>query len=396
MHIPPEILAVENYAVQIRRRLHERPELSFKEEGTARIIEAELTSMGLEPRRVAKTGVIAEVSSGGWKTPNDGKTVAVRADMDALPVLEETGLDFASKNSGVMHACGHDAHVAMALGLAKVLTSSNPPPHGRVRFLFQPAEESPPGGALELIKSGALDGVDYVIGQHVYSNFSVGQAAIYYGPMMANADSFRLKVIGKGGHGSEPHRALDALVVASQIVVAAQTIVSRRIDPLKAAVITFGTFNSGYRHNIIAQYAELTGTVRTLDEETRDKIEKELTSLISGLCNTAGVRHEFVYERGYPVLVNNPIVARVVEDAAREALGESGVLHPEPVMGAEDFGYYITKTPGAFYFLGVRNEEKEIISPQHSPSYTIDEDALKFGMAILYGSTRRLLGGTTL
>lgn len=377
---------VHPYVVSLRRRLHEYPELSFQEFETARTIEGELRSMGLSPRRMGGTGVVADIVG----LPG-GRTVAVRADMDGLPVVEENRVDYVSKNRGVMHACGHDAHMAMLLGLARIFVENRGCFRGRLRLIFQPAEEQPPGGARLLISEGVLEGVDYIIGQHVFSTIPAGKVAVYYGPMMANSDRFVVRFHGRGGHGSAPHETVDPIVAASYYVVLAQTIVSRRVDPLKAAVVTFGTFNAGYRYNVIAAHAELTGTVRTLDDETRSLIRSELKRLLEGLCGSMGLGYEFEYEEGYPVLVNNPEVAGVVEEAAAAVLGREAVLHPDPVMGGEDFGYYLQKVPGAFYFLGVGNPSKGITSPQHSPTYELDEDALKHGVAILCEAARRLL-----
>lgn len=376
----------EDYIVRMRRYFHEHPELSFEEIHTAEKIEEELRSMGLSPGRVGKTGVIADITGSG-----PGKTVAIRADIDGLPVKEENDFEFASRNEGVMHACGHDSHMAMALGVAKLLKEKRGEFIGTVRMLFQAAEEKPPGGAIDLINSGALDGVDYVIGQHVMSRFPTGKAAIYYGPMMANADEFRIKIRGVGGHGSAPQEAVDALSIACQYVVQAQTIISRRIAPFKSAVVTFGTMNSGYRYNVIAPYADLTGTVRTFEPETQDRIREELEKMLVGICQSMECRYEFEYLKGYPALINNDEVSGVLEETAKEVLGEDSVLHPEPDMGGEDFAYYVMKVPGAYYFLGVGNEEKGMTSPQHSPTYTVDEDALKYGTEILMRSALKLL-----
>jgi len=348
-----EFSDVNEYVISLRRYFHENPELSFKEFRTAEKIEAELKSMGLEPKRLAGTGVIADIEG-----DSPGKTVAVRADIDALPVEEENKFEFVSKNKGVMHACGHDAHIAMALGLAKILSQNREKIRGRVRMLFQPAEEQPPGGAVELIKNGALEGVDYVIGQHVMSSLPAGKVAVYYNVLMANSDKFTVRIHGKGGHGSAPHEAVDALMVASHFVVAVQTIVSRRIDPLKAAVVTVGTMHSGFRFNIIAPHAELTGTVRTLDNDTKELVKQELRKLLEGLCLGMNATFEFEYEEGYPLVVNNPDVARIVEESVSEVMGKDAVLHPDPVMGGEDFGYYMKKVPGAFYFWGLETSLK--------------------------------------
>ncbi|MEM3186422.1 MAG: amidohydrolase [Conexivisphaerales archaeon] len=371
--------------IKLRRHFHMYPELSFEEYKTAEKIEEELKRMGLEPKRIGGTGVIADIHG-----KERGKVVAIRADIDGLPVKEETELEFRSKNEGVMHACGHDSHIAMALGVAK-LFSDNMSFKGTIRMLFQPAEEKPPGGAQELIKNGALNGVDYVIGQHVMSRFPVGKVAVYYGPMMANTDEFRVRIKGKGGHGSAPHEAVDSLLAGCYYVVQAQSIISRKIAPHLQAVVTFGTINSGYRFNIIAPYADLTGTVRTFETETQDKIREELERILAGVCQATGCSYEFNYIKGYPALINNEFVSKTIEQVAVEVLGTDSVLHPEPDMGGEDFAYYVQKVPGAYYFLGVGNPSKNITSPQHSPTYTIDEDAMKYGTEILYRTALKLL-----
>lgn len=377
---------VEEYVTRMRRYFHQNPELSFKEHKTADRIEEELRSFGLEPRRIGETGVVADITGTG-----EGRKVALRADMDALPVMEETGLEFKSKTDGVMHACGHDSHVSMALGAAKLLKSKSGEFRGTVRMLFQAAEESPPGGAVILIRNGELKDIDYVIGQHVISNYPTGKVAISSGAIMANADQFRIRIIGVGGHGSEPQRAIDALSIACQYVVMAQTIVSRKVAPFNAAVVTFGTMNSGYRYNIIAPYAELTGTVRTFDSETQDLIEKELEKMLEGLSVSTGCKYEYEYEKGYPAVINDEEMSAVVEEVVSGFLGEDSILHPDPVMGGEDFAYYLQEVPGAFYFLGVGNEKKGITSPMHSPTFTLDEDAMKYGTEILVRTALKLL-----
>ena len=378
-------VAIEDYLIKTRRIFHQYPELSFKEFETSKRIERELKRMGLAPIRMAKTGLIADI-----KGKSKGKTVAIRADIDALPVTEENTFDYRSKREGVMHACGHDSHITMALGAAKLLSAKRDF-KGTVRMLFQPAEESPPGGATEMIREGALNGVDYIIGQHIASEIPSGKVGIYYGAMMANADEIRVKLEGVGGHGAAPHETTDALLIASEFVVQAQTIVSRRVPPFNPAVVTFGTLNSGYRYNIIAKYAELTGTVRTFDKGTQDMIGKELKRILDGLSKATGCKYEFSYIKGYPATINNERVSKVVEEAASEVLGEEGVVHPNPSMGGEDFAYYLRKIPGAYYFLGIGNKEKGIVSPEHSSTHKIDESVLKYGTEILQRSAKKLL-----
>ena len=377
---------IQKYIVSMRRFFHENPELSFKEDKTLERIKSELRTLGLQVHEIKEGGLYSDIVG-----EKPGKTVAVRADVDALPVTEETEVPFKSKNIGVMHACGHDAHMAMLLGLAKVAVTRRAEQHGTIRLLFQRAEERPPGGAIYLINGGALKGVDYVIGQHVFTRFESGKAAFFYREAMANADEFTIRIHGKGGHGSAPDEAIDALMVASEYVTTAQTIVSRLVSPKRPAVVTFGTFQAGYRYNIIAAHAELTGTVRTFDDETRNIIKVSLKKLLSHLCDAYGAIYEFDYQEGYPAVVNNEKVTRIVEHVASEILGPENILHPDPDMGGEDFAYYLQKVPGTFYFLAVGNKKKGIDSPQHSPTYNVDEDALPKGTEILYKSAIALL-----
>ena len=376
---------LENYMVLTRRYFHEYPELSTKETGTAKKIEEELRSMGLEPVRVGKTNLYADI-----KGMYPGKMVAIRADIDALPVTEENTVEYVSKNKGVMHACGHDSHITMVLGVGKLLTKHRDF-KGTVRLIFQSSEELPPGGAKELIKGGALKDVDFVIGQHVESRVPMGYAAVFYHEAMANADEFRIKIHGVGGHGSAPQEAVDAIIAATQFVNLAQTIISRKVDPYLPAVVTVGTINAGYRYNIIAAHAEMTGTVRTFHKKVQEQIKKELEVILKGVCEATHTKYEFQYIEGYPALINHEDVSKVIEGVAQYVLGKDRVLHPNPSMGGEDFAYYLQEKPGAFYFLGVGNEKKGITSPQHSPTYNIDEDAMKYGTEILYRTALELL-----
>lgn len=373
--------------VDWRRHLHRHPELSFQEEETARWVGAQLEAMGVEPRRPWATAVVADLDGGA-----PGPTVAIRADMDGLPVTEATGLDFASERPGVMHACGHDGHTAILLGVARLLSGLRGRWPGRVRLLFQPAEEKIPGGALGLIEHGALEGVDRVIGLHLWSNLPVGQAGINPGVLMANADDFRLVIRGPGGHGSAPHQTVDPVWVAAQLVVALQGVVSRGVDPLQPAVLTVGTFHAGFNFNVIAPAAELTGTVRTFDEATREEVIRRMRALVEHTCAAAGAEYEFEYNRGYPALQNHPEEARVLAEAARRVLGAGNVddRYP-PNMGGEDFAYYLRERPGAFLLLGAGPRQGPA-APHHSPSFTIDEEALPLGVRILAGAALDLLG----
>ncbi len=378
--------AVTDYVINLRRHFHRHPELSFQEFNTLETIKKELESMGLQVKTIPNGGLFTDI-----RGKDDGITVALRADVDALPVTEESKVDFKSENEGVMHACGHDAHIAMLLGVAKMAVRERNKFNGTIRLLFQVAEERPPGGAIGLIKGGALNGVSYVLGQHVISSYPAGKVMTFPKEAMANADEFKVKIHGRGGHGSAPHETVDVLVIAAQFVVMAQTIVSRMVDPFLPSVVTFGTFNSGFRYNVIAAHAELTGTVRTFDSDTREKIRDELEQLLDALCKSYGATCEYEFLAGYPTVLNVPSVSEVVGRVATQVIGAENVMHPNPSMGGEDFAYYLHEVPGAFYFLGVGNEEKGITSPQHSPTYDLDESALGNGVEIMFRSALELL-----
>lgn len=382
MAIPPDI---EKYVIEQRRFIHKHPELSFKEIETSKHIESELRSFGLEVEHVGATGLVSDI-----KGKEAGKIIVLRADMDALPVTEENKVDFSSVNPGVMHACGHDAHVAMLLGVAKMLSASGVK-KGTVRLIFQQAEENPPGGAIEFVKAGYLKGVYAAVGQHVSSDEKCGQISTYYDYAMANADEFRVKIHGKGGHGSEPEKAVDVLLIGTYYVNLIQSIVSRMIPAFSPAVVTVGTFNSGYRYNIIAAHTEITGTVRTYDESIRKKVKQELGKILKSLCETYGADYEFEYIEGYPAVRNNRKITETLESVAAKVVGNEGILHKDPIMGGEDFAYFAREVPSTFYFLGTASEKKGKTSPNHSPTFDIDEDAMKYGVEIMLNTAMKLL-----
>lgn len=378
-------METEEYIIAMREYFHENPELSFKEFKTADRLEKELKDMGLNPKRITETGIIADIKGNGKKT------VAIRADIDALPVTEENKVDYVSKNKGVMHACGHDTHMAMLLGAAKMLIAEKEKLNGNIRLIFQPAEELPPGGAVGMIKNGALDGVDYIIGQHIMGFIPAGKIAIYYKEMMANADEFDIKIHGKGGHGSAPQDSIDAVYITAHLIEMLNTIVSREIDPQEPAVITTGTVNSGYRYNIIAAHAELTGTVRTFSTEVQEKIIKRIKDILEGLKSIYGIEYEYEYKKGYPVLVNNEKIAKYIEEAAKRVVGKDNIIYPKPNMGGEDFAYFLQKVPGSYYFIGGSNPERGIDSMNHSPTFDVDESALYTGAKVLKEAAMEIL-----
>ena len=386
MNIRSEIKDIEKNIIDWRRDFHQYPELGFDEHRTSKIIGEALKEMGLAPQmNVGKTGVTADLTFG------EGPTIALRADMDALPMQETSGLDFSSKHDGVMHACGHDGHMAMLLGAAKVLTQNGDSFDGTVRFIFQPAEEGA-GGARYMIEDGCLDGVDEIYGIHVWNYQPVGEVGITDGPVLAAADMFEIKIKGIGGHGAAPQGTIDAVVVASHLVQALQTIVSRNTNPLESTVVTIGTINGGHNFNIIADEVTLSGTARAYTEENRNLIKTRMTEIIDGVAKTFGAEISFDYEDGYPPTINHTDPANKVLKAAERVVGEKAGM-PYLSMGGEDFSYYLQKIPGCFFFVGsAPNDQKLFETPHHCSHFTMDERALLVGPSIYLNLVDDLLG----
>lgn len=372
--------------VALRRHFHTYPELSAQEFNTQEKIIAELTKLGLHPKKIASTGVIADLHG---ELP--GKTVAIRADMDALALQDECGKPYQSKHPGICHACGHDGHVAMLIGIAKTLVELKSTLPGTVRLLFQPSEERYPGGALGLIADGALTGVDFIIGAHLWQSLQVGTVGITHGAMMASPDKFTIHIKGTGGHASMPHQTVDALLVGAQIAVALNTIVSRNVDPMEQAVISLGVFKSGDVFNVIPDTALLDGTVRSFNPTMRTLLFKRIEQIVSGICLAAGASYTLDKFFGYPPIINHPEVSNILKTAGTETLGTKQVLTINPVMAGEDFSHYLEKVPGAFLFVGSGNEEKGIRYPQHHPKFDIDERSLAHGMEVMVATTLKLL-----
>jgi amidohydrolase len=372
--------AQREFVLAARRHLHQHPELSFQEHETAAYVAAHLREMGYTPKTGigrAGTGLIAVLEGG-----RPGPTLALRADMDALPVQELTDLPFRSARDGVMHACGHDAHTAVLLGAARALMAMREEVPGRVVFLFQHAEESPPGGALELIAAGALDGVEAVFGLHQGTDLNAGQMGFTAGPRQASVDTFTLTVQGRGGHGAFPHRTVDAVQVAALLVTALHEIVSRRVPPLQPAVLSIGSIRGGTAPNVIAPEVTLTGTVRALDAGVRDLMPTEIERVAHGVASAWGAEVALDYRRGYPVLVNDPAMTEVARRAAEIALGpENVVMGLPPVMAGEDFAYYLERVPGCFATLGAGTPGASARGPSHSGTFVLDEGALPCGVA---------------
>ena len=386
MNIRSEIKDIEKNIIGWRRDFHQYPELGFDEHRTSKIIGEALKEMGLAPKmNVGKTGVTADLTFG------TGPTIALRADMDALPMQETSGLDFSSKHDGVMHACGHDGHMAMLLGAAKVLTQNGDSFNGTVRFIFQPAEEGA-GGARYMIEDGCLDGVDEIYGIHVWNYQPVGEVGITDGPVLAAADMFEIKIKGIGGHGAAPQGTIDAVVVASHLVQALQTIVSRNTNPLESTVVTIGTIIGGHNFNIIANEVTLSGTARAYTEENRNLIKTRMAEIIDGVSKTFGAEISFDYEDGYPPTINHTDPTNKVLKAAERVVGEKAGM-PYLSMGGEDFSYYLQKIPGCFFFVGsAPNDQKLFETPHHCSHFTMDERALLVGPSIYLNLVDDLLG----
>lgn len=362
-----------------RRHLHAHPELSGQERETAAYIASELSALGLQPQRPLPNAVVCDL--GG-----PGPRVALRADIDALPIREATGLPFASRREGVMHACGHDGHTAILLGVAALLRGEPAAPP--LRLLFQPAEEVPPGGARDLIAAGALQDVAAIAGLHLWAPLRSGAAVLTPGPAWAAADRFRARVVGRPGHAAEPHAAVDALEIACRAVVALQSIVSRRIDPLQPAVVTVGRLQAGEAFNVIAGEAVLEGTVRTFDEDVRRAIRGQIAAVLQHTAAAAGARVELEYVDGFPALCNDPEAAAVVTAAAEAQLGAGAVAPGPRAMVADDFARYLQAVPGAYLQLGAGGAAAGL--PHHHPQFDIDEDVLPVGVAILADAALRL------
>ncbi|MDF0725976.1 M20 family metallopeptidase [Cytobacillus sp. S13-E01] len=366
-------------AVHIRRHLHENPELSFKEVETPKYIAKYHEELGHEVRTgVGERGVVAKLVG---KKP--GPTIALRADFDALPIHEETDVPFKSKVDGVMHACGHDAHTAGLLVLAKALNSIQDELHGTIVFIHQHAEEYQPGGAIAMIEDGCLEGVDVIFGTHVWATGPYGEVGFRSGPTMAAADRFHIKVKGKGGHGAQPHLTKDSLVVACQLVTNLQQIVSRRVDPIESAVLSVGNFVAQNAFNVIADTVQLDGTVRTFKEDVRNQVEKEMERIVRGTCLAADVDYDFDFVRGYPATVNHPEETEFVAELAKSVPGVTNVYEIAPQMGGEDYAYYLEHVKGTFFFTGAGNPDWDVTYPHHHPKFDIDERSMLIAAKIL-------------
>ncbi|MGC4021946.1 MAG: M20 family metallopeptidase [Cyclobacteriaceae bacterium] len=365
-----------------RRHIHKNPELSYKEFNTAKFVSDSLKNFGLNPTEgVAGTGVVVLIEGRNPKS----KTVALRADMDALPIQEIGNTEYKSQNPGVMHACGHDVHTSSLLGTARILNQIKGEFEGSVKLIFQPGEEKNPGGASIMIKEGVLDNPkpSAIIGQHVMPLVPAGKVGFREGKYMASSDEIYLTVIGKGGHGAAPELTIDPVVIASHIIIALQQIISRNAGPKQPTVLTFGKIMANGATNIIPDEVKISGTFRALDEQWREEGLQKIKKMAEGIAESMSGKCNVEISKGYPYLENNPALTQRIRTAAEEYLGKENVVEIEMTLGSEDFAYYSHQVPASFYRLGTRNEAKGITSYVHTPTFDIDEDALHIGPGIM-------------
>jgi amidohydrolase len=377
--------AISEELIEWRRDFHMYPEIGFELHRTSKIVAEALEKMGYRVKRgVGKTGVIAEIGEGG-------KVIAIRADMDALPILEQNDFEYASRNEGAMHACGHDSHTAMALGAAFLLSKEKLP--GRVRFLFQPCEETTDeegkSGAQRMAAEGAMEGVDYIIAQHVDPTHPVGTIGINAGPSSGGVDSWYGVISGKGGHGAHPDKAIDPFYLLAHVILALNGIVSRRLNPFAPAVVSIGSINGGVTENVIPESVSITGTLRFTDEKVHQQIHEEMKRAFE-IARTLGGNYELRYEIGGPPMINDQMVSDVIERTGQELLGHENVHEMHRTLGAEDFGEFMKHAPGAMFTLGTQKEGHENYLLHH-PRFELDERALPIGTAMLAETARRFL-----
>ncbi len=392
MQIDKEVQKIESELLTWRRHLHQCPELSFTEYETTKYIREILSQLpGVSVNHPTKTGVVGLLR--GTK-PGKPATIGIRADIDALPLQEETGLPFASVIPGVMHACGHDGHTAILLALAKLLSEYPEKFCGEVRLIFQHAEELPPGGAIEMLKAGVSKGVDAMLGLHLSSNWRTGVFGIKSGVLTSAVDRFDIHITGKGGHCAFPEQCQDPIVAMAQTIIALQTIVSRSLAATDPAVVSVCIANAGIAYNIIPDSARLTASVRSFSEETRRKIEREVIKIAEGVAHSTGTVCNVNYERGYPSVINNPKLAEAAKSTLLKRFDPEMVEEIGVLMPGEDFSYFLNDAPGFFVELGTKNKIKRADMPHHNSLYVMDEDALVFGVQYFYDIVQTLLDGS--
>ena len=378
-----------NDIVAIRRDIHQYPELGFDVHRTAEIAADALHTLGIPVKTgIGRTGVVGDL-----EVPGASKRIALRADMDALPIQEMTDVPYKSKIDGKAHLCGHDAHTAMLIGTARILSELRSNLKTHIRFIFQPSEEAPPGGAPAMIADGALDDVDEIYGIHVFPLYAVGAYATCTGPMLAQSDTFQITLTGRGGHAAFPHLTVDPIVIGAQFVTALQSIISRNVNPLDSAVVSVTQLHGGDANlqeglagaalNVIPPNVLIGGTVRTLQKSVQKRVQKQIERLIAGFANANDATYTLDYQDGYPVTYNHEPCVKTVLSAARELVEEDNLIFPvPPVLGSEDFGYYSQEIPACFVMVGAGNQEKGIVNMCHHPQFDIDETAMIYGMAL--------------
>ncbi|MEM9926242.1 MAG: M20 family metallopeptidase [Cyanobacteria bacterium P01_D01_bin.50] len=363
--------------IEIRRHIHSHPELSGEEYQTAAFVAGVLSSNGIHvEENVGKTGVIGELQGNG----SDKRILAIRTDMDALPIQESTSLDFASRNQGIMHACGHDIHTTVGLGTAMILSKLSQELPGNIRFIFQPAEEIAQGASW-MVADGAMDNVSDILGVHVFPSIAAGCIGVRYGALTASADDLEIIITGESGHGARPHEAIDAIWIAAQVITALQQAISRTQNPLRPVVLSIGQINGGRAPNVIADSVRLLGTVRSLHPESRAELPKWIENIVKNVCDTYGGKYQVNYRQCVPSVQNDFALTQILQSAAEEAWGSSSVqILPEPSLGAEDFSVYLEKTSGSMFRLGVGFKDREVNYPLHHPKFEVDETAIITGV----------------
>jgi amidohydrolase len=388
------IRLLQPFLVEWRRRFHQKPELSFQENLTAEFVSQKLHEWGIEHQTgIAKTGIVATIEG---KKPGSEKVLAIRADMDALPIQELNEVPYRSQHDGVMHACGHDGHTAIALGTAYYLQQHREDFPGTVKIIFQPAEEGP-GGAKPMIDAGALKNpnVDAIIGLHLWNNLPLGTVGVRAGALMAAVELFDCTIFGKGGHGAIPHQTIDSVVVAAQIVNALQTIVARNVNPIDSAVVTVGALHAGTTHNVIADTATMKGTVRYFNPSYQGFFKQRIEQIIAGICQSYGANYDFKYCELYPATINDAGMAELVRSVAEEVVETPVGIVPEcQTMGGEDMSYFLQEVPGCYFFLGSANPAKNLAYPHHHPRFDFDETVLAMGVEMFVRCVERFLSNS--
>lgn len=379
-HLRDDIRALQPQLVKWRRYLHQRPELGFREQITAAFIAQMLQEWGVEHETgIAKTGIVAIV-----RGEKPGPVLGIRADMDALPIQELNQVSYRSLHDGVMHACGHDGHVAIALGTIHYLMQHRHELHGTVKVIFQPAEEGP-GGAKPMIEAGVLEkpALDAIIGLHIWNNLPLGTVGVREGALMAAVELFDCTIQGRGGHGALPHQTVDSIVVGAQVVNALQTIVARNLDPIKSGVVTVGQFHAGNARNVIADSAQIGGTVRYFDPELTHFFAERVEAIIAGVCNSHGATYSLDYRKLYPPVINDRAIAKLVRSVAETVIETPiGIVPDCQTMGGEDMSFFLQEVPGCYFFLGSANAPEDLAYPHHHPRFNFDETVLGMGVEI--------------